>query len=155
MQGLRSALDTVVDFASHKDSRGEFARSLLRGGAGAAVVAELVRVVGEQGVEAGGCRETGLGALVNVSMAKESRHAMYLTPGLETALLRVLNTAPTGSSTLSLAVKVLRNLSDQGGGDNRALMFKSGLADLLVGIIRRHAQVCMPKEPSKCGERAV
>jgi len=47
-------------------------------------------VIGAGGVGAGGCRETGLGALVNASMAKESRHTMYLTPGLEAALVETL-----------------------------------------------------------------
>jgi len=39
-----AAVDKVVDFTSHKESRGEFTRSLLKGGAAAGIVAELVLV---------------------------------------------------------------------------------------------------------------
>jgi hypothetical protein len=44
LAALRAALDKVVDFTSHKESRGEFTRSLLKGGAAAGIVAELVLV---------------------------------------------------------------------------------------------------------------
>ena len=44
LAALRAVLDKVVDFTSHKESRGEFTRSLLKGGAAAGIVAELVLV---------------------------------------------------------------------------------------------------------------
>ena len=40
-----------------------------------------------------------------------------------------------------MGIKVVRNLSDQGGGDNRALMVKTCLPARLVCVIRRHSQV--------------
>ncbi len=88
-------------------------------GAGAELLALLVQVAGLGGVRAGGCREQALGALVNMSMVKEARHAIYQSPALEGALIHVVKTEEAGSCALNLAMKALRNLSDQGGADNR------------------------------------
>ena len=137
LQALRLSLDRIVEFTTQKEARTDLVKSLLRGGAGAMILAALVTVVGEVGVGAGGCRETALGALVNMSMVKESRTAMFMTHKLGAALLHVLDVAPAASPTLNLTVKLLRNLSDQGGGENRALMLQMGLLSRLVAVVRR------------------
>ena len=65
-------------------------------GAGAELLALLVQVVSLGGVRAGGCREQALGALVNLSMVKEARHAIYLSPALQGALIHVVQTEEAG-----------------------------------------------------------
>mmetsp|Transcript_27696 Transcript_27696/g.90207 ORF Transcript_27696/g.90207 Transcript_27696/m.90207 type:complete len:587 (-) Transcript_27696:91-1851(-) len=98
---------------------------------------DLLAVVSKNVQEDEGVCFAALNILVNLSMCKDSRHSLYQTNGLPEVLLKILRSSPPASRLLTASVTLVRNLSDQGGGDNRVQMFKSGIVNEVISIIKR------------------
>jgi len=98
--------------------------------------ADLLAVVSRKVEQDEEICHAALNILVNLSMCKDSRHTVYQTTGLADVLLKILRSAPPGSRLLAASVTLVRNLSDQGGGDNRVQMFKSGVVNAVIHVIR-------------------